>query len=67
MYSVTVVNGVMSGCVNGGFSILLQLSVGLLATRHISDSWRTRARKPCSSPYIMVLRLVATWEIALTS
>ena len=62
-----VFNGVMSGCVNGGFSILLQSSVGSLATRRISDSSRTRARQPCSHPHTLVLRLVATWVIALTS
>ena len=59
--------GVMLGCVNGGLSILSQLSVGSLATWRISVSSRTRARHPCSLPHILVLRLVATYAIALTS
>ena len=67
LYLVTVINEVMLGCVNGGFSILLQSSVGLLATRRISDSSRTRAVQLCSPPHILILRLVATWEISLTS
>ena len=65
--SVTVVNGVMSGCINGCFSILSQSSVGSLVTRRISDSSGTRDRQPCSPPHILVLRLVSTWTIYFTS
>ena len=49
------------------FSILLQLSMGSLATWRISVSSRTKDRQPCSPPQILVLRLVATCAIAFTS
>ena len=65
--SVTFFKGVMSRCVKGGFSILSQLSVGLLATWRILVSSRTRARQLCNPPHILVLRLVATCAISLTS
>ena len=67
LYLVTVVKGVMSGCVNGGLSILPQLIVGSLATWRISVYSRTRSRHPCSPPHILVLRLVETCAIDLTS
>ena len=61
---VTVVNGVIPWCMNGGFYVLSQLSVGSLATWRISVSLRMRDGQPCSPPHILVLRLVATFEIA---
>ena len=67
MSLVTIVNRVMLGCVNGGFSILLQSSVGSLATRRISDFSRMRTRQTCRPPHILVFRFVAIWAIAFTS
>ena len=48
------------------FSILSQLSMGSLETWRISFSLRKRNRQPCNTPHILVLRLVATYAIALT-